>query len=46
MTRTDGLPRRVYPRNGRYYYVTRAGKWLPLTRGKTRRLAKATGGKA
>lgn len=32
MTRTDGLPRRVYARNGRYYYVTHVGKWLPLTR--------------
>ena len=31
MTRSD-MPRRVYLRHGRYFYVTHAGKWLPLTR--------------
>ena len=32
MTKTDGLPRRVYPKHGRYWFVTPAGKWQPLTR--------------
>lgn len=33
MTRTD-LPKRVYLKHGRYYYVTPAGKWISLTREK------------
>lgn len=33
MTRSD-MPRRVYLRHGRYYFVTLAGKWLPLSREK------------
>lgn len=32
MTRKDGLPRRVYARNGRYFFVSPGGKWHPLTR--------------
>lgn len=31
MTRKDGLPRRVYPKNGAYYYVTPAAKWIRLS---------------
>lgn len=32
MTRKGGLPRRVYLRHGRFFYVDLAGKWHPLTR--------------
>lgn len=32
MTRKDGLPRRVYPKNGRYWYVAADKKWHALTR--------------
>lgn len=31
MTRSD-LPKRVYLKHGRYYYVRPDGKWIPLTR--------------
>jgi len=31
MTRTE-LPKRVYVKHGRYYYVTPAGKWIGLSR--------------
>lgn len=32
MTRRNGLPARVYLRNGRYFYVDLQGKWHALTR--------------
>jgi len=32
MTRQNGLPRLVYLRHGRYYFVAIGGQWLPLTR--------------
>lgn len=32
MTRKDGLPRRVYLRHGRYFFVAPDGRWHPLTR--------------
>lgn len=31
MTRNDGLPRRVYVKHGRYYYVRPDTKWVALT---------------
>jgi len=34
MTRKDGLPRRVYLKHGRYWYVQLDGKWRGLTREK------------
>jgi integrase len=34
MTRKNGLPPRVYLRHHRFFLVTLAGKWLPLTREK------------
>lgn len=34
MTRNTGLPRRVYLRHGRYYFVDLDGRWRPLTREK------------
>lgn len=32
MTRKTGLPRRVYTKHGRYWYVSPAGRWHGLTR--------------
>lgn len=32
MTKRNGLPPRVYAKHGRYYFVTTANKWEPLTR--------------
>ncbi|MEY2687538.1 MAG: hypothetical protein RL375_1736 [Pseudomonadota bacterium] len=32
MTRKGGLPRRVYLKHGRYYFVTLEGQWVALTR--------------
>lgn len=32
MTKDDGLPRRVYPKHGRYWYVSPDGKWHGLTK--------------
>lgn len=32
MSKRNGLPKRVYPKNGAYYYVTTANKWIWLSR--------------